>query len=512
MSPVHHAARSRFVGRFVSRPLVAVVFSWGVTASADDAPDLRIAPDADWASMPDDDLRTTDFERFHGIDPETLEDITVEQDGMVFGRDSNAASMMAEQGLPPLPAVQYEASPGILYLAMNGLTLSPGEPNSARDRSPLVTQQTTFPAYGSESQQSALLQTLQSYYQDFDLVISTNRPPEYLPYTMAVIGGSAQAAGFPSGVCGVANVACDGLKRNHVSLTFPASCNGVAATAAQETSHNWGLEHTDNQADLMYPFSTGGVKSFVNSCMNISHATGDGNTQCGHIHKVYCNDQDERQNSYAELMAAFGPRTPDNSPPQIIELFPENGTTLTTEDSFSVSARVTENSNFIGVKWTWLEGLPDGMDSWTRCTNGMCDDNYGLGVDFDPDAIPWDFVRLTNPPEGTYSFRFEVMDAYGNADSATLTFQVGPPGSGSGSGSGDGGDGADDDAGDGDGSGSASGGSGGDSDTDGGSSDSVGGDGGGGKGGCTVLGTPRAPWGGVALLGLVALVGVRRRR
>jgi hypothetical protein len=502
--------------RLISHPLVVVVLTWGLAASADEdgaAPDssMRIAADVDWAYMPDDGLRITDFERFHGIDPETLADIEVEQDGMLFGRDSNAASVMAHQGLPPLPAVQYEASPGVLYVAMGGVTLRPGQnANAALNRSPLVSAETNFPAYGSESQQSALLQSLQSYYADFDLMVYPNRPPEYLPYTMAVVGGSAQTAGFPGGVCGVANVSCDGLQRNHVSLTFPQSCSGVAATAAQETAHNWGLEHTSNQADIMYPYSTGGSKSFVNSCMTISHATGDGVTQCGHIHREYCNGNSEQQNSYTELMAAFGPRTPDNSPPQIIELFPEDGATMTTEDSFTVSARVTENSNFLGAKWTWLEGLPDGMDTWTRCTNSVCDDNYGLGVDFDPDEIPWDLVRLTTPPEGTYKFRFEVMDAYGNADARDLTVHVVPPGEGGGSGSG-GGDGS---GGDGSGSGGDSGGDGGESDSDG--SDSAGGDGGDGDGGskgrgCTVASRSRHA-GGAGILAVLALASVRRRR
>ena len=294
---------------FVSCSLIALLCSWTAPAMANEGPaeSMRIAPDVDWAWRPDDGLRVTDFERFHGIDPETLEPIGFMQDGLYFGPDSNALDVMAANGLPPLPAVQYEPSPGVLYLAMDGVTLAPHmSPHSARNRSPLVSQQTTFPSYGSDSQKSALLQTLQTYYQDFDLVLSTNRPPEFVPYTMAVIGGSAATAGYQGGVCGVANVQCDGLKRNHVSLTFPQSCgSGVAATAAQETAHNWGLEHTNNQADLMYPYSTGGVKSFVNSCMPISHATGNGVTQCNHIHRAYCNGNDEQQNSYAELMAAF---------------------------------------------------------------------------------------------------------------------------------------------------------------------------------------------------------------
>lgn len=484
-------------------------------AAQSPAEDGRIHEDVDWALLSDDDLRTSDFERFYGIDPDTIDAEPVEQDGMLFGRDSNAASVMAQEGLPPLPAVNYEPTPGVLYVAMDGVTLRPqcgngDSANAALDCSPLVDQETNFPAYGSASQQSALFQNLQGYYDPFDLVLTTNRPPEYLPYTMAVVGGSAGLAGLGGGVCGVANVACDGLKRNHVSLTFPQSCGGVAEIAAQETSHNWGLEHTDNSSDLMYPFNNGGYKTFVDDCMAISHATGNGTTQCSHIHGEYCGGDGEQQNSYGELMAIFGPRTPDTSPPQIVSFSPENGATMTTGDSFTVTAQVTEDSNFLGAKWTWIDGMPDEIESFARCTNKACDDEYGLGVDFDPDEVAWDFIKLNGPPEGTYTFRFEIMDAYGNSDSQELTFEVVPGEATAGnpttaSGGSDSGDGT------------ATGGTGGG--TEGGGTDGATGgtaatfggmDDGGGKDGCACTTTPDRPWTG-SLFGLLAL-GLFRRR
>jgi hypothetical protein len=494
-SPVRNPHRAHLF----SASLLALVVAWAGPASAE-GPEvaMRVAPDLDWAFLPDDDLRMTDFERFYGIDPETLGDVVFEQDGMVFGRDSNAASVMAQHGLPPLPAVQYDPTPGVLYVAMNGVTLSPGQgANAALNRTPLVSQETTFPSYGSEAQRTAVLQALQTAYGNVNLVISSNRPPEYLPYTMAVVGGSAAMAGQPSGVCGVANVQCDALQRNHVSLTFPQSWGGVGAVTAHEAGHNFGLEHVTNSSDLMYPYNTGQSSSFLDGCTSISHATGSGVTQCGHIHREYCNGDPDRQNGHAEMFAAFGPRTPDDTPPEIVELFPADGSVLTTEDSFTISARVTEDSNFLGVKWTWLEGPVDEGVGHTRCTNGVCADNYGLGVGFDPDDIAWDFLRLTTPPEGTYKFRFEIMDAYGNADAKDLTIQVVLPGnepdSGGASGSGDAGDG--DSAGDGTGG----------FDSDG---DSAGFDGGDGGRGCTVGGSAPWTWGTLCLL---ALVGVRRR-
>jgi hypothetical protein len=294
--------------------------------------------------------------------------------------------------------------------------------NSALNCSPLVDQDTNFPAYGNGSAQASLFQELANYYEPFNLVMTSDRPPDWLPYTMAVVGGSAALAGLGGGVCGVANVACDGLKRNHVSLNFPESCGGVAETAAQETSHNWGLEHVNDSQDLMYPFNNGGFKEFKNECNAIDHSTGDGVTQCGYIHEIYCGE--EQQNSYAELMGVFGPRVADTVPPEITDIQPADGASFTTDDAIVITARTSEDSTFLAAKWTWIEGLPEDMDEYTVCTNNVCTGDYPLGVGFDPNEVQWDMIQLTQAPVGTYSFQFEVMDGYGQYATETITFEV----------------------------------------------------------------------------------------
>ncbi|HEY8378110.1 MAG TPA: hypothetical protein VIK91_16555, partial [Nannocystis sp.] len=318
-------------------------------------PGKPISPDAPWAIAPEG--PRSHYEELFGepYDPTLVEP---RWDGnLLFDGESLALGILEEQGLP-LPALDHDPTPGVLYLAMDGVTLRPKcngyhpqQANAALNCSPLVSKETTFPVPpGGENTKAVVLQKLRNYYAAFNLVITTTRPPDWLPYTMAVIGGTSSNAGQPNGVCGVANVACDGAKRNHVSLTFPSSCVGVTAeVAAQETAHNWGLEHTDVQADLMYPFVAGG-NSFRDECMDISHATGSGITQCTYVHKVYCPEgQGEQQNSHAELMGVFGPREEDTIPPEIVSITPPDGSVFTTADTFLVSAQVTDNSNFVGA-------------------------------------------------------------------------------------------------------------------------------------------------------------------
>ncbi|MBX7084506.1 MAG: hypothetical protein K1X88_35195, partial [Nannocystaceae bacterium] len=387
-----------------------------------------ISPLAPWARTTDDPYTRGAHERRLGITREQLDALPVRREGdMVFLPEGMGADTLAALGLEPLHAMAYEAAPGILYVEMNGVTLTPtcgngDAANAALNCSPLVDAETQFPSYGNGSAQAATFQELQNYYEPFNIVMSTQRPPDWLPYTMAVIGGASNQGG---GVCGVANVACDGLKRNHVSLTFPESCGGVSETAAQETSHNWGLEHTDDQSDLMYPFNNGGFKTYVDTCNDISHATGNGLTQCGYIHEVYCPDGGgEQQNSYQELLGVFGPREVDTVAPMITSTVPEDGATISTTDSVLITATVAEDSNFLGAKWTWLEGLPEGVDEYTRCTNNVCTQDYALTPGTDPNEVAWDFANMMGAPPGTYSFKFEVMDAYGNYDSRTITVTV----------------------------------------------------------------------------------------
>ena len=56
---------------------------------------------------------------------------------------------------------------------------------------------------------------------------------------------------------------------------------------------------------------------------------------------------------------------------------PADGSTFTTDDSFTVSARIEENSNFVAVRWE----LQGGETTLTRCSNNVCDQDFNAGLD-----------------------------------------------------------------------------------------------------------------------------------
>ena len=390
-------------------------------------PGRPITASAPWAVAPEGPRSYLERLTGEAIDPRSIPPIR--EGNLVFDAEGLSVDMLKELDIPPSNALDHDPTPGVLYVAMDGITIKPEcgmaqVANAALNCSPLVQSEVTFPplAGGNGQAKAAMFQKLNGYYAPFNLVLSSARPPDWLPYTMAVVGGNAQQVGFEPGVCGVANVACDGGKRNHVSLSFSDSCPGSAAEiAAQETAHNWGLEHTDVKTDLMYPFIEG-ASSFRDQCMNISHATGNGATKCTYVHKLYCPEgAGEQQNSYGELMGVFGARVADSEKPTIVSVSPADGTQLTSGESAIVTATIKDNSNFIGVNWTWLEGLPDDLPSYRRCTNDVCDDGYGA---WKPQSEPYDFLTLNKAPVGTYKFKVEAMDAYGNYVSQVITINV----------------------------------------------------------------------------------------
>jgi MYXO-CTERM domain-containing protein len=485
-------------------------------AAADSHP---IDPAHPWARRLDDELSKPLVEQWYGAETAArLRQRGARWNGtMLLDGDTLDEESLEQLGIPPIPAEAYTASPGVLYLNFDGVTLTPDCPsedlaNSALNCSPLVASETTFAAWGDAGQRASITQQMQQYTEAYNIIITTNRPPDFLPYTMAVVGGTAGQAGL-EGACGVANVQCDGLRRNHVSLNFAQSCpGGVADIIGQETSHNWGLEHTDNPTDLLYPTVTGGFKEYVDSCMSIVSNNGNP-VQCGYVHDEYCGSG-EQQNSHAEMLGVFGPRVPDTGQPQIVSTYPEHGAQLSSSESFIVTAELADDSTFLGVKWTWVEGLPEGTESFTRCTNNVCDQAFDPGPSFDPSEVAWDFVQFSAPiPLGTYTFTLEAIDTYGNSVTRTFTFEVveGEGDGGSADGTGDGG-GVDETGGSGGGS-SPDGDGDGDGDDGGTAGDgtgSVGLDGGGDDGGGTCrVGRP-APLG----LGLLALglLGLARRR
>jgi hypothetical protein len=336
-----------------------------------------------------------------------------------------------EIGIEPPTAFGVEAPRGaLLYLAMDGITLRPCEDataqaNSAKSCTSIVDDLTEFPAWGDAAQRAALAQQAAAHFAPYDVTVTTERPPAYMPYTLEAIGGTSALVGGEA-VCGIANLDCAARERNKVGVVFPDQPNCTPhKTIAHESGHNFGLEHTDDPDDIMsYTVVYDGTYAFRDACMPIFHSEPDETAYCGLTHAQLCPAGDgEQQNSSAELLAMLGPARADAMAPTVVDLSPANGSVFTTEDTVLVGAHVVEDGNFVGARWTWIGGLPDELPfGHDRCTNGMCTEAF-VNPMGDPD-VAWDYLVLDGPPVGEYLFVFEVMDAHGNETVVDVAFEV----------------------------------------------------------------------------------------
>jgi hypothetical protein len=90
----------------------------------------------------------------------------------------------------------------------------------------------------------------------YNVLITTTRPPAG-PYVMVMIGGHPRDIGVNLMVAGLAFMDCRNEVASDLVFAFPemlrGSEHGLVTTIAQEAAHAFGLEHTSNRADIMYP-------------------------------------------------------------------------------------------------------------------------------------------------------------------------------------------------------------------------------------------------------------------
>lgn len=323
----------------------------------------------------------------------------------------------------------HEGVPAALYVVMDGHVLDLCADNAARGCTSLVQGPTQFPAFGTPQEQTAVRQSLEQLFADFDLVVTGEEPLPYVPYLLAVIGGTSSLIGHERTSCGIATLSCGADRRNLVSLTFAVSCGGpestlgVAEVTAQEVAHNLGLEHTSSWTDVMFPTVNDNDKTFEDACNEILTPDYDDAWMCPDVHVLDCPEGDGgQQNGHAELLRVLGPRRVDTEPPQILDTVPADGDVLSPSDPIQIFASVGDDSGTVGLRWTWLEGPGiEDADVVTRCTNGVCDVGYEAWKPIDES---WPFIEITDPAPGDYVFELEVADMYGNATAETIRVEV----------------------------------------------------------------------------------------
>jgi len=302
----------------------------------------------------------------------------------------------------------------IIYLNRKGVTLSPGNDDSARQTSSIISGRATIAPWGtSDANWQSLVACFKDEWSRFDVTV-TDQDPGNAPHIEAVFGGSPGDIGMQSGVGGVSPFTDDcGIIESSIVFTFtdvfPDDPQLICEVMSQEVAHSYGLDHEMLASDPMTYLSYNGHKTFQ-----------DMNASCGEYQNRPCGIGGSTcrasQNSVQLLMQRVG--AADLVAPTLAITAPADGATVA--PGFEVDANASDN---VGVASATL--LIDGQAAGT--TSG---------------AGPFTFTTDAALANGQHTIEVQVVDPHGNQASQMFDVTVGTGGSGtggSGSGSGSGG-------------------------------------------------------------------------
>ncbi len=284
--------------------------------------------------------------------------------------------------------------PATLFLNFDGAVLNDNA-EDARNNGTLIGWKGTFDAYGDGPKQTAIMQAVRQDWLPFNATITDTRPTTG-DYTMVMVGPT----NFTDGSLGIALLDCaNSWTSNNIVFAFHHADDGftaaaTATTVSQEIAHSYGLEHVDDDADLMYPYNNGGDPGFTNTCHPVVEAAGIG-ILCTEQHEGSCGYADQ-QNGHAELMRFVGPRPADMSPPSVRFTAPQSGDEFAAGEPFVLAVDANDDDGVVAVELLAAGEL--------------------VAAD---DAAPFSW-EVTGAPPGTYHFEAVAYDAAGNTTTTDI--------------------------------------------------------------------------------------------
>jgi len=345
-----------------------------------------------------------------------------------------------------------------------------------------------IPAFrGSDDDWDELVECVQDRFDGLAVDV-VDEPPTFGSYTLAYVGGTPDLLGYADTVGGIAPHSGRVLD-NAVLFVFQAedtTLRSLCETASHEIGHTLGLGHTTAADSVMafgYDTTNPGDLGFHDGCVPIIQVSGQ-SAACVGVNKCHCG-VNEQQDDKATLSATFAPAGVDIVEPTISILQPADGAVYQEGETVRVEFEPWDDVGGYGwalqIEDSAGELLLDQVD-YDRAMifdlTGLPPDTYVLTayIRDHADHVVTDAVTITVEGE-------EAMDESGGSEGSGTGADAGTS-TGEGSGSGDATDSED----------------GGPAADEGEIDDGC---------GCTTL---PARSGGAWLLGLVALLGLSRRR
>ena len=411
----------------------------------------------------------------------------------------------------PATALVHDQRPAqlgskVLFVNFDGVQLNNCGNNSPLQNCSTIFGGTVLPYSGDDAKRASIIQTVRNRVEDFGITVTTVRPASG-DYDMEVVGNWQGVNPSFAGIAPGGDCWDNGGGEVSFTLDVAGTTDGVAEIILQELAHTWGLDHVDDNSDLLYPTTEGVNKMFRDECFQVVADTDLTPTQgfCGH-HAQACGSN-SLQNSYQEMLLIFGVSTPDTISPTAEILSPAHGDIIDGDFTLTVALSDDQTPAILGTRIRFESDALEEPVEISAAYAGPTDLNF----------------PVTGLPNGDYDITVSVEDESDNMGSDTITIRItGSDVPGNDDGADDDDSGADDDDSGGDGGGND------DADGDGGGNDDGGSnDGGDGTGsdtegagasgdgeasgdGCAIPVTPRGP-GHISVL-LLVLFGLGRRR
>ncbi|HEX7699720.1 MAG TPA: Ig-like domain-containing protein [Kofleriaceae bacterium] len=266
----------------------------------------------------------------------------------------------------------------------------------------------------ADAEWAQVVKCMQEVYSPFAVTVTDQRPTSG-QWTEIMIAGQPQDLGFPNTVLGIAPVHVDcNAYDNALSFAFANAdvptqhVYNVCWTAAQETAHNFGLDHEYQYATgesacndpMTYRYDCGGEKFFRNE-----------GAFCGENAVRACICPNQTQNSHQKILSVFGPGTPITAPPAVAIVAPAAGDTVVNGAPIGATASAQRGVARLelyvnGHKWAETVGAKFGV-------SGQPETTYAINLP-------------ANVPDGVMDL---VVKAYDDieveTDSATVTVTKG---------------------------------------------------------------------------------------
>ena len=190
-----------------------------------------------------------------------------------------------------------------------------------------------------------------AWYADFNVDVVISRPLSG-DYLMTVVGGRQSDIVQMDGVVGISPGDCKNSLESNLNYAFSGSLSEnvyqTAVTLAHECGHAYGLGHTQNSKDIMFPsVPNGGAKV-------------DGFMEGEAADPGPCNfNMGDRQDGRKVLLTNLGPRQsppPGGDAPSVAVLTPSDGASVGKDLTIAVKAEARQGIDHVTLSLSRLDG------------------------------------------------------------------------------------------------------------------------------------------------------------